>query len=431
MKEKMKQIITLVLLICMMATLTVGAAADYTCNAVKGQAVGKTEIFSAATEIDSYTLSSDSRLPSGMQISKEGTKLYISGTPNESGTMTCRLTVISNTNSTVESTVVTFAVAEPATPAPTATPTPTATAKPSASPTASPKPTGAPKITKQPTGETVEVGGRAVFIAKADNAKTLIWRIVSADTTNTYTAEEAPNYFKGLTVSGLGTEKLILDKIPSSLNGWSVECKFVGDGGTSFSNGARISVTTATKPTATATPKPATTSTPAPTATPAASSNPSGGTAAAPTIDTQPKATNAIVGEKVTLSASAHGSDGGTIAYQWYSAPIDNLAAIEPVSGATAGSYIPPQTVGTRFYCVGVTDSVNGTKSDVSYSQLVAVNYIDPTATPTPAPTDSANSKPASDGIMSSVIFFVALGALTLVALVVVIIIIRRNGKTR
>lgn len=99
-----------------------------------------------------------------------------------------------------------------------------------------------PHITKHPTGETVEPGGSAQFVARADDATKITWRLVSKDTTVTYNAADGPDYFPGLSVDGLGTERLTLENIPSSLNEWCVEAKFENGNGASYSNGARITV---------------------------------------------------------------------------------------------------------------------------------------------------------------------------------------------
>ena len=100
----------------------------------------------------------------------------------------------------------TATVAPSATPGPTATPAATATPAPTATPQPTPNKLPA-KITKHPGGETVNAGGEALFTAGAENYKEIIWRIVSEDTKVTYTAKDAPGYFKGLEVSMYKQEK--------------------------------------------------------------------------------------------------------------------------------------------------------------------------------------------------------------------------------
>ena len=167
-------------------------------------------------------------------------------------------------------------------------------------PSPSPSPAGEIKITKQPTGETVEEGGRAVFIARAENAASFVWRIVSPDTTNTYPAKDAPDYFKGLKVSGTDSDRLVLENIPASMNGWKAECKFIAADGKTYlcTNGAIITVKKAEV------------------------------ALKRPTINTQPSGVTKTVGEGTTLTVSASDTNnGGTLKYQWYRTPPPAITA--------------------------------------------------------------------------------------------------------
>ena len=141
-----------------------------------------------------------------------------------------------------------------------------------------------PEITKQPTGETINEGEYAIFIARADNADSFVWRIVSPDTSNTVKATQAGMYFSGVQVSGADTEKLVLENVPASMDGWAIECMFTNSNGSVFSNGAVITVNSE-KPQAT----------PAPT----------------PTATAKPEATPAP-GETVKPDANAEGQASGT-----------------------------------------------------------------------------------------------------------------------
>ena len=232
--EKMKKtfkLIAAVLLavVLVSALMSVSAFADFSNGYTVGQTIGKTAVFTGSSDIVSFTPASGS-LPSGVVIDYEGATVFISGSPTSAGTYDSGYWV--TTGGGTESFKLSLAIAAAAV-------TPTPTAVPTATPTAT---TGTPKITKHPTGETVETGSSAMFIARADNASEIVWRIVSADTTNTIPAADAASYFTGVTVSGLGTEKLTLSNIPKSMNGWSVECKFVNNNGSSFTNGAIIKV---------------------------------------------------------------------------------------------------------------------------------------------------------------------------------------------
>ena len=133
-----------------------------------------------------------------------------------------------------------------ATQAPFVTPIPTVYLTPAPTPTPTPYVAPTPTyvtVTKSPTGETVEQGGRAVFIAYANNATSTNWILVSPDSKTSYRADEATAYFTGLKVSGQGTTTLALSNVPESLDGWRVQCYFTGNGGPVYTNGAYITVT--------------------------------------------------------------------------------------------------------------------------------------------------------------------------------------------
>ena len=133
-----------------------------------------------------------------------------------------------------------------------------------------------PAVQKDPSPEAVNEWESAVFIARANGAALFAWRIVSPDGTALYDAAAAPEYFPGLRVQGADTDTLTLLDIPSSLDGWQVECLFTGDAGEKALSGrASLTVypvgpTASPEPTElpTVTPSPAP-ETPAPSATPA------------------------------------------------------------------------------------------------------------------------------------------------------------------
>lgn len=140
------------------------------------------------------------------------------------------------------------------TPTPTAAPAPTPTAAPAPTPTPTPVPTATPtpsnapvtaptiRITKSPTGETVDEGGKAIFIARADNAQSTTWIIVSPDTKTVYEIDKCPSEFSPLKVEGQGTEKITLTEVPYAINGWRIQCYFSGNGGPAYTTGAIITV---------------------------------------------------------------------------------------------------------------------------------------------------------------------------------------------
>lgn len=135
-------------------------------------------------------------------------------------------------------------VAPTATPAPTPVPTPSPvpTPAPTLRPTPAPTPVPYVNVTKHPTGETVDAGGRALFISRADNSTGITWIIANPAGTVQFQNGEAANFFPGLSVSGIGTDTLILDNIPLDMDGWQVRADFTGYNGTVSSNYARISV---------------------------------------------------------------------------------------------------------------------------------------------------------------------------------------------
>ena len=140
------------------------------------------------------------------------------------------------------------------TPTPTATPAPTPVSTPAPVPAPTPVPVAIPvpspapvtvpaiRITKSPTGETVDEGGKAIFIARADHAQSMTWIIVSPDAKTVYEIDKCPSEFSPLKVTGQGTEKITLTEVPYAINGWRIQCYFSGNGGPAYTNGAIITV---------------------------------------------------------------------------------------------------------------------------------------------------------------------------------------------
>lgn len=404
----------------LLSALSLSAYADFTGTYRKGQTVSRTIVYACVDNtINSASIDSGS-LPNGMSLSKDANNIYLSGTPDTVGSYSCTLSV--DTAYGFETVYVSVDIIESET-------------APTVAPTATPAPLNnePPKITKNPTGETVEPGGSAKFIARADNAKYFVWRLVSADTTNTVPAEDGPSYFSGLKVSGTDSDTLVLSNIPQSLDGWCAECKFVNDYGTSFTTGAIITVKSKT---------PQVVTTPAPT--------PTTNNVKAPVINTQPRGVNQTIGSGATLTVKAISTDGGTLAYQWYSSTTSDTGDLTEIPGETGSSFTPPQTEGTVYYCVAITNSKDGKTSDTLYSNKAAVTYAQPTvpsqATPTlapitngygdtvePTPTASSTPRPSDNGggmnMTTSLIFFGVTGVLALAALVVIIIFLKKNAK--
>lgn len=302
------------------------------------------------------------------------------------------------------------------------------------------------KVTKNPTGETVNVGGSATFIARADNAASRVWRIVSKDTTKTVNAKDAAGYFSGLSVSGADSDTLVLSNIPATLNEWSVECKFIGaDGRTSvFTTGAIIRVngagssstssTNGTTANPTTTAKPTTTYTPGASASPAVTTRPNtGDTSSAailtPSISSQPVGAVLSEGETTTLSvtASSNSQDAGvTLNYQWYRNDTNSNANGTAIPGAQSSTYVPDTISGSKYYYVGVWSSDGTTESKKVFSSPVTVTYTAPLTSPTPAEDEDAQAV-ADKSFNATIIGLVAAMALAAIAIGVGVFFLLKN----
>ena len=115
------------------------------------------------------------------------------------------------------------------TPAPTPIPTPVTYSGP------------APVITKNPTSESLAIGGTTWFIAHAQNANRLIWQAVSPAGL-VYTAAEVLSLHPGLVLENQANDTLAVRNVPASLNGWGFQARFEGTGGVAVSSAAYIYV---------------------------------------------------------------------------------------------------------------------------------------------------------------------------------------------
>ena len=218
-------------------------------------------------------------------------------------------------------------------------------------------------ITKHPTGETVTEGESALFIARADNATEIIWRLVSPDGYTTYKCADAPSYFPGLQVVGLGTESLSLLNIPYSLDGWKVEAQFNGKGGPVYSNDARITVKRAALKD--------------------------------PVITTQPLGLELEEGRFTTLTVGATASEG-SLCYQWYRAESDSSNGVA-IPGANSASLNVDSSLGSGYYYAGVWCVDGEMASHMVLSNIAIVRFIQP-ATPAPTPEQPvAPLQPSAD----------------------------------
>ncbi len=298
------------------------------------------------------------------------------------------------------------------------------------------------QITKSPTGEYVEVGGTAKFVARANNAERLVWRIVSNDTTNTVQASEAADYFPGLQVSGLGQETLILSNIPRSLDGWRIEAQFWNGNRHAESNGALVTIVDENGRPIGAVPTAAPTASTEPffaLNTPSVGSQdlPVNNEARTANIVYQPQSAELLPGEGHTLTVMATSPNNGTLSYQWYSAATDNRSAALPIGGASEATYTVNQTEGTAYYWVAVWNTKDGSRSQAVYSDAAEVTIVTP-GTPTPVPTPMPTPVPTpaqriggASNISFQLILFGAIGVLALIALIGVVIYLRADAKQK
>ena len=113
-------------------------------------------------------------------------------------------------------------------PVPIYTQQPTVTAAPTAKPTPSPAPTAvpAPQVTKNPTAETVYVGGSCQFIAKADYSTGMRWKLMDP---SGYIYDVASTPFAGqLVASGVTANCITLSNIPLGMDGYKIFAEFYG-----------------------------------------------------------------------------------------------------------------------------------------------------------------------------------------------------------
>ena len=298
-------------------------------------------------------------------------------------------------------------------------------------------------ITKSPTGERVEVGASAKFVARAQNAERIVWRIVSNDTTNTVPASEAAQTFPGLQVSGLGTETLVLTNIPQSMDGWRVEAQFWNGNKHAESMGAEITIVdsqgNAVRNQTIATPAPTAPQYNFQTPAPGVGSNdmPVSSDARTANISIQPQSAQLMPGDSYTLSVIATSPNNGTLSYQWYSAATNNRSAALPISGASDASYSVNQADGTAYYWVAVWNTRDGARSQAVYSEAAEVRIVTPaTPTPVPTPTPTLPVTPAPRNVTPSnisfqLILFGIIGVLALIALIGVVIYLRADAKQK
>ena len=354
MKRRATLFTALILAVCLILGMGVTAAAEggnvSTVTAPVGSYLHVLVDLPGGETLREYELM-DGAVAPGLDLQPEGEGFGLAGTPLEEGNWVVHLAIKTDFGSGemyIEQVIQAADTTPP--PSPTAVPevtyTPAPTSEPTPEPTLAPTPEGLPTITKHPSGETLTEGGTAMFVSKADGADRIEWYLADNMGGAPVEVQRAVSAIGGLQVYGQGTNTLTLSGIPASLNGWQVECRFVGStGAVSVSNRAAITVRTGGLP--------------------------------APVITLQPEGAELYAGETTTLAARAAVPADGTLQYQWYSTEEYDLAKVRAIDGATESTYVPPIEEGTMYYCVGIKNVRGAEESSVVFSQLVEVTCYD------------------------------------------------------
>ena len=180
------------------------------------------------------------------------------------------------------------------------------------SPVVSPA-SGLPAITKDPTGESVYNKGRAVFIARADNADSITW-YVRSPSGDVYPASNLPGLF-GVSVTGVNEEKFVITNANPQMTGFTAYAVFTNALGSVSSSTAPLTVSKDLEPTPTPIPTPISVKTPAPTTSPVSTPAPSA------TVKPESTPTPAVITPNPTPTPSSlpvisADNDGGNSARQ-------------------------------------------------------------------------------------------------------------------
>ena len=415
MKRTTRRLLSILMTLCLFASLLCAGAyavdvPEISCEL--GTALDYTIPQEGGNTATGYEFVSGS-LPTGLSIELKDGAVKLVGTPGASGTYSYQLR-ITNASGTEEYSL-TIKIIEPSptpTPTPTPEPTPTPTPEPTPTPTPqpTPKPTPVPKpvITKDPTGETVFEGDYAIFIARADYADTIEWRIVNPNNdTDFVTARNVGNKFPGAYCEGYDEETLIVYNIRAEMDGWKAVCKFIGDGGQEYSKGAVITVVKQGL--------------------------------LPPSITRDPF----VSSDSDTLSVTANDPNKGVLHYQWYSSTDnsnDNADGTDvAIAGANSPTFVPPETPGTVYYYCTVWSTLEGQKSNEAKSRVAAVTHAaqptpEPTAEPTPEPvavtpepTPEARSSSSQSSGSRFLLILMGVLILALVAAAVALVIVSRR----
>ena len=244
----------------------------------------------------------------------------------------------------IVSTPVPTPIATPApTPIPTPVPTPRPTPVPAPAATVRPAASNLPVVLKDPTGETVAVGGKCQFVTRYENAKWAEWHFISPDGTRDLDYIQAQKEFPTLNIVNGYAKDMTLENIPAALGGWKVYCRFSNDSGSVKTGTALITVQTSGA------------SAPAGTSTPASAAN-------LPVILKDPTGETVVPGgwcqfvtryENATIAEWHFVSPDGTRDIDYQQA-ANEFAGLKVVSGNTKDmtlQNIPASLNGWRVYC--------------------------------------------------------------------------------
>ena len=106
---------------------------------------------------------------------------------------------------------------------------------------AQPQSGGPVTITKNPTSESIAAGGKTWFIAHADNASSHTWLFTSPQG-QLYDLRQAMQANPGLQLQELEQDTLAVSNVPVSFDGWSIQARFDGPGGSATTSPAMIYV---------------------------------------------------------------------------------------------------------------------------------------------------------------------------------------------
>lgn len=256
----MKRILSVLFVLVLVLSFGFSAYADNSYSFSVGQSVNTT-VFSAS---GNQTITGcDYSVPAGLSVSQSGSSVLLSGCPNANGSGYINVTYSDGSGEYLYPISITVGSGGSGMMVDNGV---------IVNDSATGNKTNKINVTKSPTGESVNKGDSAVFVAKAENATNITWYIVSPATGNRYPASEVGQHFAGVTANGYGTERLVLNNISRDMNGWSVMAQFTNGTNDEWSSGAPLTVndvevveTPSPSPSETPTPSP----TPSPTPTPA------------------------------------------------------------------------------------------------------------------------------------------------------------------